>query len=129
MTQRDVKTIFLVAAFGVAYVLLLYGGFGRNADVSPLSLLLAASSLTFVASTMLKVLGKVPTGLMSIAFFGGAYVAVIVDASVGTLAGGAERSLFPLEMMILTAVGIPGFIGGICVGWIVGLVRRSGPGA
>ena len=42
---------------------------------------------------------------------------------------GETGGLFPLEMLILTAVGIPGFIGGICVGWIVGLVRRSGPGA
>jgi hypothetical protein len=117
----------LVAATGGAYVFILYGGFGRDGNAPPLTLLLAASTLAFFAALAIKVLGRLSGLLISIAFFVGLYAGVVLDVVINTLRGGTERNLFPVEMVVLTVVALPGFVAGIVAGWGINRFRPSAP--
>jgi len=111
---------------GVVYVVCLYGGFGRNADVAPMRLLLVASFLTFIASVALRIVTQIPILAMVLAFVVGMCGAILVDATLGSLFGKVDRNLFPVEIVVLTVVGIPGFIAGVSVSWMINSIQRSG---
>ena len=114
---------YVPAVAGAVYVLGVYTWFGRNADIAPLRLAVLASSLTFILSVLLRAVGHRPI-VMSLFFLAGLCGGVIVDAVTDLVVNGVDRNMFPIEIAILTAVAVPGFIAGLAVGHGVDYLKQ-----
>ena len=104
---------------------LLYNGFGRATDPSPVRFVLVASSLMLVAIAGLVIAGGSAMWLSLASFFVAVAGTVVVDAAAGSLFGGVDRNLFPFEVAIVIFAGAPGAITGIAIGRIARCLRQT----
>jgi hypothetical protein len=123
--SRLVEKWYVAIAAGAAYVWCLYVGFGRDSDVPPLTLAIAASAVTLLLSLGLRALGHNSILKTSLFFFVGLVGAILVEVALDLIQHRPERNLFPLEIMLLIIVGAPGFIIGSIVGYGVHRMRHG----